>query len=78
VSFGGGLTGIAVHHRHNAHGFIYVLEGQYEGGKKLMKDVADTFVEDTTGEGSMGKYTGGHSYPTHDEIARLAYNLYES
>ena len=24
---GGGLIGIAVHHRHNAHGFIYVLEG---------------------------------------------------
>ena len=26
----------------------------------------------------MGKNTGRRLYPTHDEIAQLAYNLYES
>ena len=26
----------------------------------------------------MGKYTGGQTSPTHDEIAQLAYSLYES
>ena len=26
----------------------------------------------------MGKYTGGQTWPTHDEIAQLAYSLYES
>jgi hypothetical protein len=31
-----------------------------------------------TGEGSMGKYTGGHEFPTRDEIARLAHHLYET
>jgi hypothetical protein len=30
-----------------------------------------------TREVSMGKYTGGHEFPTHDEIARLAHHLYE-
>ena len=26
----------------------------------------------------MGKYTGGQTSPTHDEIAQLTYSLYES
>jgi hypothetical protein len=26
----------------------------------------------------MGKYTGGQTSPTHNEIAQLAYSLYES
>ena len=30
-----------------------------------------------TGEGSMAKYTGGHTRPSRDEIARLAYQFYE-
>jgi len=32
---------------------------------------------DITGQGSMGMYTGGRNRPTQDEIARLAYELYE-
>jgi Protein of unknown function (DUF2934) len=31
-----------------------------------------------TGAGSMSKYTGGRTSPTHDEIARLAYHFYET
>ena len=30
-----------------------------------------------TGEGTMGKYTGGRERPSRNEIARLAYHLYE-
>ena len=30
-----------------------------------------------TGEGLMTKYTGGRYRPSRDEIARLAYHLYE-
>ena len=32
----------------------------------------------TTGEGSMGMFTGGRNYPTRDEIAQLAYHIYET
>ena len=31
-----------------------------------------------TGEGVMTKYTGGRERPSRDEIARLAYHLYET
>jgi hypothetical protein len=31
-----------------------------------------------TGEGMMGKYTGGRERPSRDEIARLAYRFYET
>ena len=31
-----------------------------------------------TGEGMMTKYTGGSERPSRDEIARLAYHLYET
>jgi hypothetical protein len=31
-----------------------------------------------TGEWGMGMYTGGRTSPTHDEIAELAFSLYES
>ena len=35
-------------------------------------------IAEITGEGSMGSYTGGRDHPTRDEIARLAYYLYET
>ena len=45
-------------------------------------------AEDTTSVGDLraadlrpwglGKYTGGETSPTHEEIAQLAYSLYES
>ena len=31
-----------------------------------------------TGEGMMTKYTGGHERPSRDDIAQLAYHLYET
>ena len=43
-----------------------------------MKEVADIVAADITGDLSMGKYTGRRVSPTHDEIARLAFSLYES
>jgi hypothetical protein len=43
-----------------------------------VKEVADIIAADTTGEWGMGMYTGGRLAPTHDEIARLAFSLYES
>ena len=42
-----------------------------------MKDVTGIGVADRTGESDMGKYTGHRTSPTHDEIAQLAFNLYE-
>ena len=43
-----------------------------------MKEIAEIVAADTTGERGMGKYTGYRLSPTHDEIARLAFSLYES
>jgi hypothetical protein len=43
-----------------------------------MKDVADIVTADATGEMGMGKYTGCRTSPTHDEIAQLAFSLYEA
>ena len=35
-------------------------------------------MEHALAPSDMGKNTGRRSYPTHDEIAQLAYSLYES
>ena len=35
-------------------------------------------MEHAIAPSDMGKNTGRRLYPTHDEIARLAYSLYES
>jgi len=35
-------------------------------------------TEHAIGPTGMGKNTGRRLYPTHDEIAQLAYSLYES
>jgi len=43
-----------------------------------MKEVAHIIAADITGEWVMGEYTGGRLSPTHDEIAQLAFSLYES
>ena len=43
-----------------------------------MKDAtADVIIAAITGEGWMGKDTGGRQRPTRDEVARLGYNRYE-
>ena len=43
-----------------------------------MKRSACIFTTFVTGEIIVGKYTGRRLSPTHDEIAQLAYCLYES
>ena len=45
--------------------------------KTVMTKAADFVTSQAAGEG-MGTYTGGRLAPTHDEIAQLAYFLYES
>jgi hypothetical protein len=43
-----------------------------------MKEVVEILASDVTGEWSVGEYTGGHAGPTHDEIAKRAYHLFEA
>lgn len=43
----------------------------------LARNEADVMTM-PTGESSMGMYTGGRNCPTHDEIARHAYHIYET
>ena len=43
-----------------------------------MKGVAAIVAAHATGEWDMGKYTGRRTSPTHDEIAQLAFSMYES
>ena len=38
-------------------------------------DIVGAYI---TGEWSKGGYTGDHLSPTHDEIAQLAFSLYEA
>ncbi len=46
--------------------------------KKVVTKAADFVTSHAAGEWGMGAYTGGRPAPTHDEIAQLAYCLYES
>jgi hypothetical protein len=43
-----------------------------------MKKLADPIAAYATGERTMGKYAGRRFFPTRDEIAGLAFSLYES
>jgi hypothetical protein len=54
------------------------MDKKYRGDQGVMMKVADIVIANVTGEGTMGKYTGSRLYPTHDEIAQLAFSLYES
>jgi hypothetical protein len=45
--------------------------------KKVVTKAADFVTSQAEGEWGMGTYTGGRLPPTHDEIAQLAYRLYE-
>ena len=59
-----------------------IPQGLVVSGVTLDKGVvtkAAAFVtSQAAGEWGMGTYTGGRPAPTHDEIAQLAFNLYES
>ena len=46
--------------------------------EKVVTKAAGFVTAHAAGEWGMGTYTGGRPAPTHDEIAQLAYCLYES
>ena len=43
-----------------------------------MKGISDTVAADIIGEREMGRNTSSRTSPTHDEIAQLAFSLYEA
>ena len=43
-----------------------------------MKSICEILPAAITGEWGIGKYTGRRTSPTHDEIAQLAFSLYEA
>jgi hypothetical protein len=45
--------------------------------KRVMAEASDFATSHAIGEWGTGPYTGGRRTPTHDEIAQLAFNLYE-
>jgi Protein of unknown function (DUF2934) len=45
---------------------------------RVMTTASDFVTSHAAGEWGMGTYTGGRRAPTHDEIAHLAFSLYES
>jgi len=47
-------------------------------GKTVMTEAVGFVASQSTGEWGMGRYTGARLVPTRDEIAQLAYQLYES
>jgi hypothetical protein len=46
--------------------------------KRVVTDASHFVASQAAGEWGMGTYTGGRRAPTHDEIAELAFSLYES
>jgi len=46
--------------------------------KRVVTGASDYVISSAAGEWGMGPNTGGRPAPTHDEIARLAFQLYES
>jgi len=46
--------------------------------KRVVKEASDFVTSHAAGEWGMGPRTGGRRAPTHDEIAQLAFSLYES
>ena len=46
--------------------------------KRVTTEASDFVTSHAAGEWGMGPHTGGRRPPTHDEIAQLAFRLYES
>jgi hypothetical protein len=46
--------------------------------KRVVTGASDFVTSNAAGEWGMGPNTGGRRSPAHDEIAQLAFNLYES
>jgi hypothetical protein len=47
-------------------------------GKTVMREAVGFVASQSAGEWGMGTYTGARLGPTREEIAQLAYQLYES
>ena len=54
------------------------LSLQHKFRVHLRKKLADIATQATTGEWDMRKFTSRQTAPKHDEIAQLAFSLYES
>jgi hypothetical protein len=54
---------------------LVVTSGRLD--KTVVTKAADFVTSQAEGEWGMGRYTGGRLTPTDDEIAQLAYRLYE-
>jgi hypothetical protein len=46
--------------------------------KRVVTDASHFVISQAAGDWGMGRYTGARRTPTHEEIAQLAYSLYES
>lgn len=46
--------------------------------KRVVKGASDFVTSNAAGEWGMGPNIGGRRAPTHDEIAQVAFHLYES
>ena len=46
--------------------------------KRVVTEASDFVTSHAAGEWGMGPNTGGRQAPTHDEIAQLAFSLYEA
>ncbi len=46
--------------------------------KRVTTEASNFVTSHAAGEWGMGPHTGGRRAPTHDEIAQLAFRLYES
>jgi hypothetical protein len=46
--------------------------------KRVVREASAFVTSHAAGEFGMGPNTGGRRAPSHDEIAQLAFNLYES
>jgi len=55
---------------------LVVVGGRLD--QRVMTKASDFVTSQAAGEWGMGTSTGGRRAPTHDEIAQLAFSLYES
>jgi Protein of unknown function (DUF2934) len=73
----------AVCHKLTCCAVLAITTGGSDQSRRFWRGVmndspADLIVASVTGEGGMGKNTGGRQRPTRQEVARLAYDRYEA
>ena len=55
---------------------LVIAVGRFD--KRVTTEASDFVTSHAAGEWGIGPHTGGRRAPTHDEIAQLAFRLYES